>query len=286
MMIKKYKIGNFTLEIKSQADFDNAEPYSLFSYEGEQTDYTVSVEFSSGFPESIDNPDFTTQDKVCIYRNGVLHCFYKARDTEDSFYASRTTDGKNIKIVIVEKYRDMLRAGTIFTLIGIEELVAQHNACLLHSSFIETHGSAVLFTGPCSIGKSTQADLWKKYADAAIVNGDKTIIFEKDGVFYASGLPSSGSSKYCINKVLPLKAVIGLQQAGYNTAERLSSIKAFYTIYKNCYPVPYSRKFTDNLIDFAQRLSQSIPIYEFACLADESAVRYLERELCPILQNP
>lgn len=285
-MIKKYKIGIFTLEIKSQADFENAEPYSLFSCDVEQTDYKVSVEFSSGFPETVDNPDFTSHDKVCVYRNDVLHCYYKARDTEDSFYALRITDGKNIKIVIDKKYRDMLRAGTIFTLIGIEELVAQNNACLLHSSFIGTHEGAVLFTGPCSIGKSTQANLWKEYADAVIINGDKTMIFEKDGIFYASGLPFSGSSKDCINKVLPLKTVIGLQQATSNSAQKLVSAQAFYTVYKNCYPVPHSRDFTDKLIDFAQRLSQSVPIYEFACLADESAVRYLERELCPILQNP
>ena len=111
------------------------------------------------------------------------------------------------------------------------------------------------------------------------------MIFEKDGAFYASGLPFSGSSKDCLNKVLPLKAVVSLQQAGVNALQRLSSADAFIKFYKNCYPVPYSRELTGNLIDFAQRLSQSVPIYEYACLADESAVRHLERELCPILQN-
>ena len=110
------------MEIKSQADFENAEPYSRFSCNGEQTDYKVSVEFSSGFPETVDNPDFTSQDKVCVYRNDVLHCYYKARDTEDSFYALRITDGKNIKIVIDKKcaewigteYEKYLRPETLF----------------------------------------------------------------------------------------------------------------------------------------------------------------------------
>jgi len=180
----------------------------------------------------------------------------------------------------------MLRADVIFSLIGIEELVAESNGCVLHSSFIEKNGGAVLFTGPCSIGKSTQANLWRKYADAVVVNGDKTLIFEKDGVFYAAGMPFSGSSKDCLNRVLPLKAVISLGQADCNTAHRLAPTESFYKLYKNCYPVPYSRDLTGRLIDFAQRLSQSVPVYEYACLADESAVRYLERELCPILQSP
>ena len=284
-MIKKYKIGNFTIEIKSSAVFENAEPYSLFSYDGEQTDYSVTVEFSSRISQKTENPCFVSQDRVCEYENGVLRSYFKSHDNDDEFYACRTDEGKNISIVIDEKYHDMLRADVIFSLIGIEEIAVGSNGCVLHSSFIEKDGGAVLFTGPCDIGKSTQANLWRDYADAVIVNGDKTFIFEKDGVFYASGLPFSGSSKDCLNKVLPLKAVISLQQADSNSAERLASTEAFYKLYKNCYPVHYSRDFTGMLFDFVQKMSQSVPVYEYACLADETAVRYLERKLCPILQS-
>lgn len=285
MMIKKYKIGNFTFEINSQVDFENAEPYSLFSYEDGQPDYSVNLEFSSCLPKKAENPYYVSRDRVCDYENGVLRCCYKSRDNAEDYYACRTAEGKNINITVDEIYSDMLRADVIFSLIGIEELVAENNGCVLHSSFVEKNGGAVLFTGPCSIGKSTQANLWRKYADAVVVNGDKTLIFEKNGVFYASGMPFSGSSKDCINRVLPLKAVISLGQAECNSAHRLVSTEAFYKIYKNCYPVPYSRDLTGRLVDFAQRLSQSVPVYEYACLADESAVRYLERELCPILQS-
>lgn len=285
MIKKKYKIGNFTLEINSQVVFEDAEPYSLFLYEGESADYSVTVEFSSDLPQKIENPYFVSQDRVCDYENGVLRCCYKARDNENEYYACRIIDGKNINITIDEKLREMFRADVIFSLIGIEEIVAENNGCVIHSSFIEKNGGAVLFTGPCSIGKSTQANLWREYADAVVVNGDKTMIFEKDGVFYASGLPFSGSSKDCLNKVFPVKAVIGLRQANANTSHRLVSTEAFYKLYKNCYPVPCSREITGKLLDFIQRLSQSVPVYEYACLADESAVRYLERELCPILQS-
>ena len=284
-MIKKYKIGNFTVEVKSLVAFEDAEPYSLFLYDGEQADYNVTVEFSSDLPQITENPYFVSQDRVCDYENGVLRCCYKSRDDEEEYYACRIFDGKNISLVIEEKYRDMLREDVVFSLIGIEEIVAESNGCVLHSSFIEKEGNAILFTGPCSIGKSTQANLWKEHSDAVIVNGDKTLIFEKNGIFYASGMPFSGSSKDCLNKMFPIKAVISLQQANDNSAQRLVSTEAFYKLYKNCYPVPYSRDNTGRLIDFIQLLSLSVPVYEYACLADESAVRYLERELCPILQS-
>jgi len=287
MIKRKYKIGNFTAEIKSTAFFEDEEPYSLFMCDSETCDYSVNVDFSADLPDKIENPYFDSQDIACVYDNGVFYCYFKAREweREHGFYACRIVNGKNIEIIIDEKYRGMLRLSVIFTLIGIEALVADNNACVLHSSFIEKDGGAVLFTGPCEIGKSTQANLWKDYADAVVVNGDKTMIFEKDGVFYASGMPFSGSSKDCLNQVLPLRAVISLQQAKGNSAHKLESNEAFYKLYKNCYPVPYSRDFTGKLLDFVQRMSQSVPVYEYACLADESAVRYLERKLCPILQS-
>ena len=233
----------------------------------------------------IEKPDFVSQDRVCLCENGVSLCCYKSRDNDAEYYASRRNEGKKTDIVIDEKYHDMLRAEVIFTLIGIEEMVAGSNGCVIHSSFIEKDGYAILFCGPCSIGKSTQANLWKEYADAVVINGDKTIIFEEDGVFYASGMPFSGSSKDCINKVLPLKAVICLEQADTNTAHKLASNEAFFRLYKNCYPVHHSRDLTGKLVDFVNKLSRHVPVYDYACLADESAVRYLERKLCPITQS-
>ena len=111
------------------------------------------------------------------------------------------------------------------------------------------------------------------------------MIFEENGVFYASGLPFSGSSKDCINKVIPLKAVICLEQSDNNAAHKLASNEAFFRLYKNCYPVHHSRDLTGKLVDFVQKLSRCVPVYDYACLADESAVRYLERKLCLITQS-
>ena len=284
-MIRKYKIGNFTIEIRSQVDFQDVEPFSLFLCDEESVDYYINVEFAPEMPKEIENPCYVSQERVCGYENNKFYCFYKSRDVLGEYNACRVVDGKNIRIIIDEKYRDMLWTRVIFSFIGIEELVAENNGCVLHSSFVEKENSAILFTGPCSIGKSTQANLWKKYADAIIVNGDKTLIFEKDGEFFASGMPFSGSSKDCLNKIVPLKSIICLQQSKCNTIKQITHDKAFLKVYKNCYPVPYSRECTNKLIDFIQKMSQSVVVYEYACLADKSAVRFLAKELNLIKAN-
>jgi hypothetical protein len=281
MMTKKYKIAGFTLEINSPVDFQDVEPFSLFAFDGGAVDYTITIELSDQLPTTIEAPFFASTDKVCIYVKGNLKCYYKSRSSASGYYACRKTDGKSIIITFDKKYGDMLRAEVIFSVLGIEELVAQNNGCIIHSSFIEKNGGAVLFTGPCSIGKSTQADLWREFADATVINGDKAIIYENNGDIYACGLPFSGSSKDCLNKLLPLKAIICLQKGAENTACRLTS-DAFLSIYRNCYPVPYSRELTGTLFDFTYKVSQQVPVYEYSCRADEGAVRYLERILCLI----
>ena len=126
-MIKKYKIGGFTLEISSLVDFLDIAPYSLFAFDGNEADYTVAVDFSSDFPTTIENPFYVSGDKVCVFENGIEQCYYKSRSTDTGYYARRTVNKKRINITIDEKYRDMLRAEVIFSILGIEELVAENS---------------------------------------------------------------------------------------------------------------------------------------------------------------
>ena len=60
--------------------------------------------------------------------------------------------------------------------LAFEDVLVNHQGFILHSSFISWQNNGILFTAPSGTGKSTQADLWKKYEDADIYNGDRTII--------------------------------------------------------------------------------------------------------------
>ena len=57
------------------------------------------------------------------------------------------------------------------------------------------------------MGKSTQADLWNKYEGCEIINGDRSAITKKDGVWNAYGLPFAGSSRIYKNVKNPIKCV-------------------------------------------------------------------------------
>ncbi len=278
-MNKKYKIGNFTIEINSPINFSETESCSLFSYNGISTDYTISINFTNTFPDVISNSLYETDDRIYFIENGSICCYYKSHEKDISFYACRKTEKNTINILIDEKYQDLLRSDVIFSLTGIEELIIKNNGIVLHASCVVRNNEAVLFTGPCSIGKSTQADLWKRYGDAVIINGDKALITKKNGGFFVEGFPFSGSSKDCLNISAPLKAIICLDKGKENSICRIYTPKSFYSIYRNCYPVQFSHELTNSLIDFVSEISSQIPVYEYSCLPDESSVRFLEQEL-------
>ena len=61
----------------------------------------------------------------------------------------------------------------------------QNRIIHLHSSYIIYHDKAILFTGPSGIGKTTQAELWRDYQGAEIINGDVTLIRKWDGRYCA-----------------------------------------------------------------------------------------------------
>ena len=53
---------------------------------------------------------------------------------------------------------------------------AKLNALFMHASAIEYKGNGIIFAGYSGVGKTTQAELWKKHMHADIINGDKAFI--------------------------------------------------------------------------------------------------------------
>ena len=154
----------------------------------------------------------------------------------------------------------------------------------LHSSFILYSGQAILFTGPSGIGKTTQAELWRDYEDAVIVNGDVTLIRKIDDVWRAFGAPIHGSSPYCENMDAPIVAIIVLKQAEENQLIRLDA----FTALGECFPEIYRPEMSDEtreiLLDTVDALFSEIPVYQLSCRPDRESVELVKQTLFD--QNP
>ena len=276
MESKKYKFFDTVIEIVTPEKVEDIEPYCSFLSDG-TPDFTVVFEYVEKLPEFVG--EISSNDDIAFSVDGEKSiCWYSMPDT-DEYYACRIFDGDNLRVQLLQKFRGKLWNGILFNLLGYEELVARKNGVVLHASMILKNGKTILFTAPCGTGKSTQADLWEKYADAQIINGDKALISLKDDVAFAGGLPFAGSSKICKNISAPLMAVVYLGQAKENTIRKLSVREAFVCLLQGNYRSGLTKYSSQKTIDVIEKICNTIPVYRLDCLPDKTAVECLEREL-------
>ncbi len=117
-------------------------------------------------------------------------------------------------------------------------------------------GEGILFSGPSGAGKSTQAELWRQYAGAQVINGDRSLIRPADTTVH--GILYSGTSGICRNVSAPLRAIVLPVQGTENRV----------------YPLSAAR-----MTELAAQLVGAVPVYAMECRKDESAVRVLETQL-------
>jgi len=163
-------------------------------------------------------------------------------------------------------------------LIGLETLLIQRSAFLLHSSVVTLDGKAVLFAGPSGAGKSTQADLWKKHLNADILNGDRCVITEIDGRFWGGGSPLSGHSRIYRKEQAPIAGIILVEHAQENTITRLG-IEALPQLLSQTLINSWDSSFMERIADLYQRLFSTVEIFRLSCKPDIDAVRLVHETL-------
>lgn len=176
-------------------------------------------------------------------------------------------------------YKNLVGAKTVLNAVAMEHLVLESNGVILHASYINHNGRAILFTAPSGTGKSTQAALWEKFRNAEIINGDRVAIRLINGKAYASGIPFAGSSNYCKNITLPIEAIVYLGQAQKTTIEKLLLPKAFRKVWEECTVNIWNKNDVESATGIVIDILKQIPVYYMPCTADKDAVSILEEEL-------
>lgn len=217
-----------------------------------------------------------------FYSNGEA-CIRYQDTTPDSVRIASLRIRRQGKYSQVQVRKDLLENGItekmVLNSVEAEHFVVQNRGFILHASYIDWNGQAVLFTAPSGTGKSTQAKLWCMHRGAELINGDRVAVMVKDGGVYACGIPFSGSSGVGKNVTLPLRAVVYLSQAKTTSVERLRGFQSFRRLWEGCSVNIWNREdvtlCTQTVLDTLER----IPVYHLSCTPDEAAVRALEKLL-------
>jgi len=165
-----------------------------------------------------------------------------------------------------------------FHLIGGEVLLLRHNAFLLHSSLVRYNGKMILFSGPPCAGKSTQAELWRRYLGAEIINGDRCVIMERDGLFYGGGSPWAGTSGLYRPDQAPIAGILLVNKAPENRLDRLG-FSAFAPLFTQTIVNSWDPEFMKQVCGLFEKLLAQVPVYRLNCRPDEEAVELVRRTL-------
>lgn len=227
--------------------------------------------------------EFISFPAYSIYQNGNEYIKYlgPAALGWDKIYTKAVYHEKDHLIQFREDtYKKNKGSRDILSAMWMEHFLLEDDTLILHASFIEWNGKAILFTAPSGTGKSTQAELWKEYRNARIINGDRAAIRISDSSVHAAGLPFAGSSSYCENQTLPLCAIVYLEQAPETNIVPFGGKLAFQKILEGCTINSWNKRDVIKIMDLVQKCMSQVSVYKLSCRPDLSAVQALEEELC------
>lgn len=162
--------------------------------------------------------------------------------------------------------------------LALPQLLLLRQTILLHSSYVDVGGKALLFSAPCGTGKSTQAELWRRFRQAEIINGDKAGLTVRGGV-RAHGVPFCGTSGICKNRTMPVGAIVFLSQSSENTVRPVGGVEAMQGLMANTYLDFFAPEEQRMFVDAAIAILNDTPAYFLSCTPDERAVAALENVL-------
>ncbi len=253
-------------------------------YEDPTADHTIIVSAA----DELKMPEYPE-----VYGDEHVHCF----EAEDATYTARIRIRGNIPYAVSRDVRgepvteltleqmtldwdDWLRRVLLYC--SLPHIMLERKRLMLHSSYIVTDRGGIVFCAPSGRGKSTQADLWSRYRNAEVINGDRSILCcsddREEGVT-AYSMPFCGTSGICRNRDSRLRAAVTIGWARESSAHPLRGVSAVRALLENSVVESWRRDENRKAAELAMDIASAVPVIRLDCRPDESAVEALEKTL-------
>jgi len=137
---------------------------------------------------------------------------------------------------------------------------------------VDTETGGHLFLGHSGAGKSTSTLLWKKLRDPEILSDDRLILRLRDGELWMYGTPWHGEAAFASPGRGKINKICILQHGKCNRFTELPRARAVGELFARCFPPFHSAAGLANTIDFLDRVTNLVPVYEFQFVPDRSAI--------------
>ena len=145
-----------------------------------------------------------------------------------------------------------------------------------HGVLLEYEGKGIILSAPSGVGKTTHARLWTRHKRAIILNGDKSAVYKKDGIWTGFGMPWSGSSGEYMNREVPIAAHVILERGEHNQAEKCPAFDAFSGVLAHLLSPRWNTSMMEKSMDLLEDYLSHVPVYRLRCRPDVEAVEVLQ----------
>ena len=276
---KTFHIADLRFGLRSGIDIDCSSEFRDFTDAGD-ADYELVFE-ETDMLEPAEGAFIAKETGFSVYQNGDGY-LYQYVDTNDKPYAvSRIRwDEKTVQVKYLrEGLRHVSHTNGAFFHVRWEDLLLHAKRLILHACCIETELGGILFSGTSGIGKSTQGQLWCQHESAEVINGDRPVLHEDQGQWFAYGSPYAGSSKCHKNKRTKVRAIVLLAQAEECSIRKLEKAEAFRKTFAQATLSVWNPDSVNRGCEMLEALIRDIPVYELACTPDVRAVELLKKTL-------
>lgn len=279
-MKKRLKFGEFCFDLVYPDELVLPKDFALFEVLDDKVDYHYTLVISDILPTPNGKIIAKRQDMTVFNTDGLEGRVMGIRGSDEKYACYEEIASDEAKITFCTPSLDSVMPAPLFTsMLAPERRMIAYDSLIFHCAHLRHNGEAILFSGPSGIGKSTQADLWVKYQNSEVINGDRALLSKVDGRWSANGWPVCGSSGICKNSSTPIKAIVMLEQASQNKIRRLSVFEAVTLLYEQTTVNSWNVPAIERSMDLLEMMANEIPIYLLSCTISEEAVLMLKQEI-------
>lgn len=280
MQVNYYRIINKILEVRGEREIPL---FYEFKVENPEQESDIFIEF---YEQEYYFHQWYGVDYCCAEKE-YPHLFLSHGES-----GVRMMADAEYKHLIIEGVQKSLSGAMELLLTGFYSWLSRRGYLLTHASLIEYQGETVMFSASSGVGKTTQAELWKKFKGAEILNGDKVVLEGNDiNLNYtqnldvlkgkgtnqkqvvAWGSPWRGSSPYAQNRCAELKGIILLEQGQKNQIRKLGREESIAKFFPHVFYPSWDKKSVDGMMFVLEQVLEQVPIYSLICKPDEEAVQ-------------
>ena len=189
--------------------------------------------------------------------------------------------GDHIRILIKEMtWKLYMHSFRIWSYIFLERILLQQNALILHSASIISQGKAILFTAPSETGKTTQTDIWHRNDSTVTdLNGDRTILLKTGQGWKACGIPISGTSDRCEQKIAETAGIAFVERAPVDTVKEMSPMEKLMVLYDQVTVYSACEGDAVRALELMEDLIAQVRMVRLQCTMKDSAYEVLKDAL-------